>query len=66
MKMEDIALARQEVIFDVETIHGLEMTPEDRDRNHVSDSGTLIIALLDRVQRFLPEPQILFVFGIPT
>ena len=65
MQMENFALARQEVVFDIETIHGLEMTPQDGDRNHVGDGGTFIVAFLDRVQRLLADLQILLVFGVP-
>ena len=65
MKMEDLALARQEVVFDIEPVHGLEMPPQDGDGNYVGDGGAFIVALLDRVQHLLTDLQVLFVLGVP-
>ena len=66
MQMQNVALPRQEVVFDIETIHGLEMTPQDRDRNHIRDSGTFVVAFLDGMQRLLANLQVLLVLGVPV
>ena len=52
MQVQDLALARQEVIFDVEPVHGLQMPAQHRGRDQVRDLGHLVAALLDGMQRF--------------
>ncbi len=66
MQMENLALPRQEIVFDIEPVHGLEMTPQDGDGNHIGDGGAFIVAFLDRVQRLLPDLQVLLVLGVPV
>ena len=66
MKMKDLTLARQEIVFNIEAIHGLEMTPQDGNRNHIGNSGAFVVAFLDRVQRLLADLQVLLVLGVPV
>src|SRR5579862_4770548 len=52
MEVENFALAREEVIFDVEAVHGFEVAAEDCNRDEFGDSGGFIASLLDGVQGF--------------
>ena len=41
---EDLALAGEEVVLDVEALHGLEMTAEDGGGDEVGDLGRVVFA----------------------
>jgi hypothetical protein len=51
VQANDLALARQEVVLDVETLHGLQMSSQHGSRDEVGDLRGLIAARLERVQR---------------
>ncbi len=63
--MEDLALARQEVVLDVEPVHGLQVTPQNRRRDQIGDISHLISALLDGMQHFKSHFKILLVLLVP-
>ncbi len=65
VQVEDLALARQEVVFDVEAVHGLEMPPQHCSGNEFGDLGFLVAALLDGVQRIQARLQMLLVLLVP-
>ena len=37
MQVQDLALARQEIVLDVEALHGLEVATEDGGRDQLGD-----------------------------
>ena len=51
MQAQDLALARQKIVFDVEPLHGLQVTAQHGGRDQFGDFGRLVAALLDGVQR---------------
>ena len=65
MQAQDLALAGQEVILDIEAIHGLQMTPQDGDGDHIRDVSHLIVALFDSMQSFNPYLKVNFVLFVP-
>ena len=65
MQVQDLALARQKVVLDVEPIHGLQMPPQDRSRNQLGNLGQLVAALLDGMQRVRAHLQMFFVLLVP-
>ncbi len=65
MKMEDFAFAREEIVFDVETIHGLEMAAQHGDGNEIGDGGGFVVSFLDGVEGLQTNLHILLVLGIP-
>ena len=65
MQAQDFALARQEVVLDVEPVHGLQMPAQNCDRDQVCDRGGFVFALLNLVQRLEAMLQILLVLGVP-
>ena len=66
MQVQDFALARKEVVLDVEPVHGLEMTAQDRGGDQVGDRSDLVAALFDRVQRLQANLQVLLVLRRTT
>ena len=48
--MENLALARQEVIFDVEPVHSLEVAAKNGGRNQIGKGGSFIAAFFDGMQ----------------
>ena len=46
-EVQNLALAGQEIVFDVEAQHGFEMAAEDGGRDQLGDFGGLVAALLD-------------------
>ena len=50
MQVQDLALAGQKVVFDVEPIHGFEMAAQHGDRDQVGDRRGFVAAFFDRVQ----------------
>ena len=65
MQMQNFTFARQEVVFDLQAVHGLKMTPQYRDGNQIGNRGCFVCAFLDGVQRLLSDLQILLVLGVP-
>ena len=65
MQVQDFALARQEVVFDVEPVHGLKMAAQHGDRDQIGDGSRLRRAIFDGVQRLQTHLQILLVLGVP-
>ena len=65
MQMQDFALARQEVVFDVETVHRLKMAAQHRSRNQLGDCSRFARRVFDGVQRFATRLQVCFVLLVP-
>jgi hypothetical protein len=65
MQVEDFALAWQEVVFDVEAVHGFEMTAKHGGRNQIGDGGGLVVPFFDRMERRRTSLKILFVLRVP-
>ena len=61
MQVKNLAFARQEIVFDVEPVHGLKMSPKNSDGNQIGNGRGLIVAFFDGVQRLLARLQILLV-----
>src|SRR4029077_8659370 len=65
VQAQDFAFAWQEVVFDVEPVHGFEMTAQHGDGYQVGEGGGFVAAGFDFVQRLQANLQILLVFGVP-
>ena len=52
MQMKNLALAGQEVVFDVEAIHSFQMSPQYRHRDQICNSRRLIVSRFDGVKYF--------------
>ena len=65
MQVQNFAFARKEIVFDVEPVHGLEMSPQHRNRNHFRDGGGFRRAVFNGMQRLQTHLQILFVGLVP-
>ena len=50
MKMEDLALAGEEVVLDAEALHGLKVTTEDGCRDEVGDLGCVVASCFEGVE----------------
>ena len=50
-QVQNLALARQKIVLDVEPQHGFKMPAQHRRRNQLGDLSGLVAALLDLVQR---------------
>src|SRR5579872_4040620 len=66
MKMENLALAREKIVFDVEPVHGLEMPFQNSDRDQLGELGGLVVALLDSVKRGRAGGKVLLVLLVPA
>ena len=65
MQVQNFALARQEIVLNVEAIHRFEMALKNRDRNQIRDRRGLIVSFLDRVQRLRARLLVRLVFFVP-
>ena len=65
MQMQNLALPRQEVVLDVEPVHGFQMPAQHGHRDHVRDGGGLVPALLDLMQSLHSCMQVLLVLAVP-
>src|ERR1041385_7253152 len=65
MKMENFAFLWQEIIFNVQPLHGFKMAANDGVRNQPGDCRRLIATLLNVMQRLQPKLQVLFALFIP-
>ena len=65
MKMENLALARQEVVFNVEPLHGFKMALEHGNRNQVRDRCRLVVPFFNGVQRCGASLQVRLVLFVP-
>ncbi len=65
MQMKYFALTWQEVILDVETVHSLKVTPQNRRRDDIGDISHLIAALFDGMQYFKSRFKIFLVRLVP-
>ena len=63
--MQDFALARQEVVLDVEPVHGFEVAAQDGSRDQLGDGGGFAGGVFDGMQRCGADLQILFVLFVP-
>ncbi len=65
MQVQNFALARKKIVFDVEPVHGLEMAAQHRHRNQIGDGGSLRRRILNGVQGLQAHLQILLVLRVP-
>src|SRR5215469_10589028 len=65
MEVEDFALAGQEVIFDVEPVHGFEVAAEDGGGDEIGDGSGFVAPVLDSMQSFRAMPEVLSVLLVP-
>ena len=65
MQVEDFAFAGEEVVFDVEAVHGLEMASEHGGRDQVGDGRSFAARVFNRVQRLQTGLQVLLVLLVP-
>ena len=65
MQPQDFALARQEVVLDVEPLHGLEMAAQHSNGDQFGDDRSFITALLDVMQSLQTNLKVLLVLRIP-
>ncbi len=65
MKVQDFTLARQEVVLNVEPVHGFKMPPKHSNRNQVRNQRGLRVPCLNRAQRSSPRLQVRLVRFIP-
>jgi hypothetical protein len=65
MQVQDFALARQEIVLDVEAIHGFEMATQNGGRDQFGDGGQFRCRLFDGVQGFAAGLQVLLVLLVP-
>ena len=63
--MENFTLARQEVVFNVQPVHGFEVSLKHSNGNQVRNRRRLIVSFLNRVQRGGACLQVRLVFFIP-
>ena len=55
LEVQNLALARQKIVFDVEAQHGFKMAAQDSGRDQLGNFGGLVAALLDLVQRGIAQ-----------
>src|SRR5579862_1818710 len=65
MQVQNFALARQEVVFDVEPVHGFEMTAQNGRRDQFGNGGRLAGAVFYGMQRLRPHLQVLPILRVP-
>src|ERR1019366_2068463 len=65
VQAKDLAFAREEVVLDVEAVHGLQMTAQYGRRDQFCDPSHVIATVLDGMQSFKSNFKILFVFFVP-
>ncbi len=65
VKMQYFTLPRQEVIFDIETIHRLEMTAKNSHRNQISNGRSFTGCIFNGMQSLGANLQILLVLLVP-
>src|SRR5580692_808672 len=61
MQVENFALAREEIVFDVEAVHGFEMATKDGGRDQLGDGSRLTTGVFDGAQGLRTDLQVLFV-----
>ena len=65
VQAEDLAFAWQEIVLDVETVHGLQMTAQYGRRDQFRCPSHVIVTVLDGMQSFKSNFKILFAFFVP-
>ena len=65
MQVQDFALARQKVVFDVETVHRFKMSTQHGSRNQFCDRRRFARWVFDGMQRIATRLQICFVVLVP-
>src|SRR6185312_12956313 len=65
MQVEDFAFTGQEVVGDVETLHGLEVQLQNGRGNQVGQTSGWIVSFFEFVQRAKPELLVLGILLVP-
>ena len=65
VQVQNLALARQKVILDIEPVHGFKMAMQHGSRNQFGDSSGFACGIFDGVKGVTPCLQICFVLFIP-
>src|SRR5208282_872567 len=65
MQVQNFALARKEIVFDVEPVHRFKMATQNSCRNQFGDGGRLACAVFNGVQRLSAHLQVLLILRIP-
>src|SRR6201987_1036080 len=65
MQVQNLALAREEVVFDVETIHRLEMAPQHGRRDQLSDGGRFTSRIFNGMKGLQSHLQVPLVDFVP-
>src|SRR5436309_1313646 len=65
MQVEDFAFTREEIVFDVEAVHGLEVSAEDGDRDQVGDGRGFAAGIFDGMEGLQADLEILLVLPVP-
>ncbi len=65
MQAQDFALAREEVIFNVEPLHGFEVAAQNGGRDDLGNFRSFIAALFNLMQGLQTQLQMLFVPFVP-
>src|SRR5258708_339248 len=65
MQVKNLTFARQEIVFDVEAVHGFEMAAQDSSRDEFGDGGGFAGGVLDGVECLAASLKIFLGFGVP-
>ncbi len=65
VKADDVALLREQVVLDVEAVHGLEVALQDGGGDQLGDFGNVVVAGFELVQRVEPVLLVRLAFLVP-
>ena len=65
VQVQDLAFARQEIVFDLEAVHGFEVATQYCGRDQLGDCRSFAAGIFDRMKRFAAGLQMFFVLLIP-
>src|SRR5215831_19185202 len=65
MQVQNLALARKKVILDVDPIHCLEMSPQNSNRDQISDSSRFTFFVLNGMKGLQSYLQVLLIDFVP-
>ena len=65
MQVQDLALTREEVVFDVQSVHGFKVPTQNSARNQLGDGRSSRGGIFDGMQRIPADLQLFFVLLVP-